>query len=75
MTVEKSIAELRGKVEAIRATQLALLVGLGTQGMDLSGLARAARSFAAKSDAQGDVLASLNAELDILDTLASMPRR
>jgi|GEM_PF-6922083 len=76
MSEEISIAELRGQIEAIRSTQLALLLALATQqDLDLPGVARAARSFAAKSDAQGETLAALNAELAVLDALAALPKR
>lgn len=75
MENDVTIEKLHGRIEALRATQLALLVALGTQGkLDLSGIARSAASFAKKSAVQGEALQALNAELDLLAALAAIPR-
>ena len=76
MSDEITLEKLNGRIEAMRATQIALLVALASESnLNLPGIARAARSWAQKSSAQGDTLAALNAELDILDALTSLPTR
>lgn len=76
MTQEVTLATLQGRIEALRATQIAVLVALASAGhVQLPGIARATRSWAEKSAVTGDALDALNAELEVLDALARIPAK
>lgn len=76
MENEATIEKLHGRIEALRATQIALLVALAAQGnLDLAGIARSASSWAKKSSVEGETLEALNAEMEILAALAEIPTR
>lgn len=75
MEDENALAEIRGHIEALRSTQIALLVALGSQAdLDLAGIARSARSWGMKANLQGPGLQAMNTYMDTLDALGQLPR-
>ena len=70
MDANTSIAELKGEIEALKATQTALLTALSLEiNLDLDGIAKLARGWSRMSNADGEAAEVMEKQLKTLEAL------